>query len=168
MSYINKFDRDGQCSVDGEYAENSFGKLLSLKGKIRPATKAEQFRHIDFVLDDNGKLIKYDVKAQKRLSRQDDEVNNDLIWVEFLSVTGNPGWLYGEANYIVFERAKDFVIVDRNKLREMCEIKCDLALMVTSSQNALYKGYRRFMRKDLISIVLMTDILPIAHEIWQK
>jgi hypothetical protein len=153
----------------GEFAEASFGKLLAKKGEVRPANKQEQINHIDFILTTpEGKEIKYDVKARKKVNRADDQATDDLIWIEFLNVLGNRGWIYGESDFIVFEREKDFLLVSRPKLVEFAEKKCDLAQMVTSANNALYRGYRRWQRHDLLSMVKSEDIAGIASEIWSK
>lgn len=153
----------------GEAAENSFSRLLSKKGTVRPASTSQQIRHIDFILTTSkGEKLRYEVKARKRVSRSEDNPTDELVWLEFLNVRGDAGWLYGNANFIAFEREKDFVIVDRIKLKTMAETKCDLALKVNSPSNALYKGYTRFGRSDLISIVKMPDIVEIADEVWVK
>ena len=69
---------------------------------------------------------------------------------------------------IAFERDKDFVLIKRNYLLGMCQVKCDLSKKVTNSRDALYKGYQREGRKDLISIIKMSDILELPHQRWKK
>jgi hypothetical protein len=167
--YRNSFDKTGECSAMGEAAENSFSRLLSKKGTVRPASTFQQMRHIDFILTTSkGENLRYEVKARKRVSRSDDQVNDDTVYLEFLNVRGDAGWLYGKSNFIAFEREKDFVIVDRLKLVKMAETKCDLALKVSSPSQCLYKAYTRWGRHDLISRVMMLDIEAIADEVWVK
>lgn len=167
--YRNNFDKDGSCSRMGESAESSFVTLLAKKGKVYEATASEQMQHFDFVLETpEGKEWKYEVKARKRIARGDSEVNDDTVYLEFLNVRGNLGWLYGKADFLVFERASDFVIVDRLKLVTMAESKCQVSHKVSSPSQCLYKGYTRYGRNDLVSRVLMTDIEAIAHEVWTK
>jgi hypothetical protein len=169
MYYRSSFDKTGECSRMGEKAEVTFGKLLQKKGKVRMASDREQMRHIDFILTDSeGRHVKYDVKARKRISRSDDEVSDDKVWIEFLNVNGDLGWLYGQSDYIVFERNKDFLIINRIRLKDFAEDQCDLAQLVTSPQDALYFGYRRVGRKDLVSMVKMDDLAKLAEEIWPK
>lgn len=169
LVYQNTFDRDGSCAKMGEHAESSFGKLLASKFPCRPANEYEQRRHIDFVATHpSGVKVNYDVKARKRVQRQDENPSDEMVWVEFLNVIGNMGWLYGQSQYIVFERDKDFLVVERDKLRELSERLCDLALKVPSASQALYRGYTRHGRKDLVSMVKMSDIEGICFEIWPK
>ena len=153
----------------GEHAENTFAQLLSKRGTVRPATKSEQFTHVDFVLTTTDKKsIKYEVKARKRINRSDSQVNDDLIWVEWLNVSGNPGWLATGSDYICFEREKDFLIVDRRKLHEWCLNQCDMSSLVQFASQALYKAYQRRGRKDLISIIKTTDVEKLAEDVWAK
>jgi hypothetical protein len=166
--YKNKFDRDGQCSVMGVTAEVSFQEILKDLGEVSAASFNGQMSHIDFnLVTADKKKVKYEVKARKRVSRQDTEVNDDLIWIEFMNVQGKLGWLYGKADFIAFERNNDFVVVNRLNLVAMAEEKCKVLDKVTYSGDALYKGYQRKGRNDLISIVRMSDILPLG-EIWMK
>lgn len=169
MYYRNALDKTGECSRMGEFAELTFGSLLSQKGKVRIANRSEQMNHIDFILTHpDGKQTKYDVKARKRVSRSDNSVSDDRVWIEFLNINGDFGWLYGHSDYLVFERNEDFLIVSRLVLQKFAEEKCDLKQMVTSSSNALYVGYRRAGRGDLLSMVKTSDIAKIAQEIWSK
>ena len=46
--------------------------------------------------------------------------------------------------------------------------KCDIKQLVANSRDALYKGYTRRGRKDLISIVKMKEMMEIYHRIWEK
>lgn len=166
--YRNQFDKDGKCSVEGNNAENAFLKILKNKGKVRVATLGEQRKHIDFILTTKEREITYDVKARKRVSRNDDETADDLIWVEWMNVGGSDGWLNSKCDFIVFEQAKSFIVVDRQKLKEHCEKLCDISTIVKSSSQALYRCYQRFGRKDLISLIKTSDILPIAEEVIKK
>ena len=45
---------------------------------------------------------------------------------------------------------------------------CDLNNKVSNSKDALYKGYQRAGRKDLISIIKMSDIENLPHKVWKK
>ena len=81
---------------------------------------------------------------------------------------GRDGWLRGQTDVIAFERDNDFVLIKRNYLLGMCQIKCDLSKKVTNSKDALYKGYQREGRKDLISIIKMSDVLEMPHQKWKK
>lgn len=168
MAYRNMFDRSGQCSEMGESAEFIFFNLLKQRGEARAASFLEQKQHIDFLLLRGKKVIKYEVKARKKINRADKSTNDLHVWVEFHNVSGQLGWLYGKANYVAFEREDDFIIVETEKLKNLALKLCDLSTLVSSPKDALYKAYRRNGRMDLISIIKMSDIESIAKEIWPK
>jgi hypothetical protein len=105
----------------------------------------------------------------KKLSRSAKNTQEDLIWLEFKNVQGKVGWLCGNTDVIAFERKDDFVLVNRGALLDWAEQKCDLNRRVSYSGDALYKGYQRKGRKDLISIVKMRDITDqVPHRVWSK
>lgn len=166
----NFYDVGGECLKSGQSAEDQFEKLIAGRGSIRPASFFEQTNsHFDFLLTtQSGKTISYEVKARKKLKRADEKVNDSKIWVEIVGITGKPGWVYGKANYLVFEQENDFIIVDRKKLVDFIEKTCDLNDVVNDSYRALYKGYKRQNRLDLITLVYSRDIRNIASEILKK
>ena len=149
----------------GQRIEKEFAPLLRQRDpNYRKANREEQFRHIDY-FSNFGTI---DVKAKKKINRADASEQDELVWVEFKNVQGRDGWLRVQTDIIAFERNNDFILIKRNYLLGMCQVKCDLSKKVTSSRDALYKGYQREGRKDLISIVKMSDILNMPHQIWKK
>ena len=149
----------------GQGVEAMFAKLLNEKAiEARASDLMEQFSHVDYV-SDCGKI---DVKARKRVTRKDSDVQDDLVWLEFKNVQGKIGWVYGKADWIAFEREEDFVLVKRHDLALMGEKICDLGDRVSVGRDALYKGYQRRGRKDLLSIVKMSDVLKLYHQLWTK
>jgi hypothetical protein len=149
----------------GQRVEKEFTKLLKKRDpNYKKANRENQFRHIDY----HTSFGTIDVKAQKRISRSDSNEQDELVWVEFLNVQGRNGWLKSAVDIIAFERENDFVLVKRNYLLGMAKVKCNIEDKVTNSSDALYKGYQRAGRKDLISIIKMEDILELPHTIWNK
>ena len=122
MPYINKHDKDGQCSRIGHKAESDFASLAESKGwNVSKASISDNMnKHIDFILRDMENLDSdhclVDVKSRKKTSRKDKKFNDDWIWLEFKNVQGKDGWLLGASTHIVFERENEFVLVPRNEL----------------------------------------------------
>lgn len=149
----------------GQEVEKEFSALLKNRDpNFQKSSKDQQFQHIDY-LTNFGKI---DVKAKKRISRSDTEEQEEFIWLEFNNVQGKKGWLFGAADIIAFERNKDFILVKRKDLAEYAKKKCDIKNIVDKSSKALYKGYQRKGRKDLISLIKMKDLFEIKHRIWPK
>ena len=148
----------------GLKAEIRFVEVANKKGyQVLNATRDDNInKHIDLYLLRNESSISVDVKARKKLSRNDDDYNDDLTWIEFKNVRGKDGWLYGKADKIVFEREKDFVLVNRAPLRNFCEQTIS-EVFVHDSKEALYKKYQRPSREDVISLIRLDDVL---HELY--
>ena len=160
----------------GRRAEVCFKGLAERRGYtvIQTSAASNIREHIDFILvrDNEPDKTAVDVKARKKVSRYSDEYDDENVWIEFNNVRGNPGWLYGKADKIAFERAFDFVLVDRESLKEYCEATVS-PVIVKSRAEAIYKSFQRNGRKDVISRVPMKDILhpysfTVGTEIWKK
>ena len=160
----------------GRKSEICFKGLAERRGYtvIETSAASNMNEHIDFILDrdDEPDKIAIDVKARKKPSRSSDNYDDANVWIEFQNVQGKLGWLYGKADKIAFERAFDFVLVDRESLKDYCEASV-VPLFVSSPFEAIYKCIQRKGRRDVISRVPMKDILhplsfTIGVEIWKK
>ena len=133
---------------------------------VRKSSLSEdRHKHIDFFLKQDHFKYSVDVKARKKTNRDDAKVNDEWTWIEFKNVLGRKGWLYGEADYIAFERANDFLMVNRENLVKFCEDKVDLETMVSRAYQAEYKVYQRQGRRDLITRVRMDDLANLEGNI---
>lgn len=169
MDYVNSLDENGVCAKQGYSAENLFYNILVKRGEVRKSTAYENKKHVDFFLLKDGITTTFDVKARKKISRNDNGLCDEFVWVEILNIYGNVGWAFSpNVNFFAFEREKDFILVSQPKLQKLIEEICNLTSMVTSSKKALYCAYRRFGRKDMISLIKMSDLEAIASEILLK
>lgn len=112
----------------------------------------DMYKHWDVRI--NG--VTYDVKAARRISRTDAEVQYDYTWVELRNVRGLGGWLVGEAEKIAFELHDSFLIVDRIALFEL--ITANIQPVVGKGP---YERYQRQDRNDLITLVPIADMRKI-------
>lgn len=152
----------GNCWPTGQRVEGLFAEALRQWGiGYRAANKSEQIKqHIDFHTD-RGTV---DVKAMKKIKRSDNSFQNEYVWLEFKNVRGNVGWLCSNVDWIAFERPSSFLMVNRADLEEKARSICDLDNLTTKGgMEALYRGYQRKGRKDLISMIKMSDILSIPN-----
>jgi hypothetical protein len=167
---FNKYKK----SIDnGTAGEKRFDSLAEKRGcaVIEASKRDNMIRKIDrYIVDENGLMKSVDVKIMKRTSRSDANAQDTWIWVEFNNVNGNDGWLYGEADYIAFERRNNFTLVNRLDLVKIAEELVDLDARVSSSKLAKYKSYRRYGRSDLIAMMELDKIIEMAedYEIWYK
>ena len=104
----------------------------------------------------NGKTLKFDVKGMKKINRPDDATQDKFAWVEGTNVKGNPGWLKGLANYIIFERGEYWLMVNREELLNFVQEKLKKNLYAKGKKP--YHVYQRWGKKDKITLVPFTDI----------
>lgn len=128
---------------------------------IKTSKEVDMFDHIDFFINGKG----FEVKAMKSFKRGM-PVDENLIILEFQNVRGNLGWLYGKADYIVFERLNEFIIVKRKDLIEAAEyyFKDDYIY----SYPAYYQKYGRKDRMDSVGYLKYKDIENIIWKVISK
>ena len=163
MQYTN------ECDIGNE-AHNKFKQLAKRKGfKVDDSSKEQDmFEHIDLFLTKEDKTYSFDIKAMKKINRYDSSSQDKMIYVEFKNVRGNEGWLYGKAQFIVFETTSTFEIVHRESLAKYCEQVVNKKQSVARASEALYKVYTRDGRKDLISLIELDKIPKEYIHSWHK
>jgi hypothetical protein len=149
------------CYEVGQRAEQRFAQVLINPEFSTP--EQDMMEHWD-VVDINGD--KYDVKAMKKWKRADPEPTDRMHYVELRNVHGELGWLYGEADYIVFETRSYWLVVDRRFL--MAFIEGATEKNERSPKPEVYKLYQRTGRKDLMTVVPTVDLLAISEAIIKK
>ena len=149
----------------GQKLEEEFYELVKLRDPYaRRATPKEQYKHIDFVTS----FGTIDVKSKKRIGRSDVDEQETIVWLEYKNVQGKDGWLVSKVDILAFERDDDFILVKRKNLLRMANELCNLKETVDKSSDALYKGYTRKGRQDLITQVMMKDVMELEHRVWRK
>lgn len=154
----------------GDAAEEAFRKIAENHGfMVIKSTREEDMRHhIDFFLDDDQSVLSVDVKARKKISRRDANYCDDWTYVEFRLPMGGKGWLYHEdVDLIAFETPDDFIIVERDKLRQLAEVMVDRNTVVSDPHDAKYKGFTR-RDKELVALVETKWVRAISKWIWPK
>ena len=102
--------------------EDSFAKNLT--DVVKASKKQDMYEHWDIVGKLEGETFKFEVKGQKRFNRKDPEPQDEMACIEYVNVNGYPGWVRGEADYIVFQRkVYDWLIVNRKELWDMVHDK---------------------------------------------
>lgn len=134
-------------------------EFFNLFPGAKEATKDEDmFQHFDLTIP-QGKV---DVKGLKRINRNDSTFTYEYHWVEFQNVRGNKGWVYGDADYIAFEIPEGYLLVDREALLTMCREK--VVDRKVGNIKEVYKLYNRQGRKDILTLVKISDLESIAYK----
>jgi len=148
MSFLSK----------GKMVERAFSKVLS---NYKDSTEEQDINeHWDVSTD-----IKFDIKGLKKAKRSDENPNENIHWLEIKNVNGDSGWVYGKADYFVFETIDYWIIVDKSDLQEFIKKKIQKEWVTTAT---LYKLYRRKDRKDVITLVKTIDLMYLASSIVDK
>lgn len=113
--------------------------------------KKDIFNHTDFIVD--GKS--FDVKGLKKSQKEGN------ILLELKNVQGKSGWCNntGDPQWVAFDFSVFFLCVNNENLYDLSLDICDLKDAVKKIDEALYKGYTRRNRKDLMTIVKLSDVL---------
>lgn len=145
----------------GKAAEQEFAKFIP--NPVFATDEQDINEHWD-VATPSG--IKYDVKSMKRYRRSDPHPTDRLHYVELRNVHGKLGWLYGKADYIVFETRSWWICVNRAKLAEF--IEGVIWGEETTEKPEPYKLYRREGRQDLMTVIPTVDLLSLAEDVKKK
>ena len=116
-------------------------------------------------VDDEGNEHGIDVKMPKKTRRSDTEPDNERTWVEILNVSGNPGWIDGEEEWIAFIRSgkyNDVLFVNRKKLSKFVKRKIKNSKIFEYNTGVSYDLYTRkkWGNNDLCTIVPFVDMKP--------
>lgn len=145
--------------MTGLEAERAFFERM--QKECKEVTRAEKKENQDKTYDVICDGVKYDVKGQKRLNRED-TAYSDIVWLEFKNVRGDDGWLKGESDKIAFLRNKNFLIVDRVKLRDRARSLCKNLTILPWKEHA--RLYQRRGRKDIMMYVNFSDIEDLVEK----
>jgi len=166
----NKYDRKDSLEL-GSRAESLFVNLAKHLGwSVAPSSKDENIDgHWDYLIEKEGAAFRVEVKSSKRISRDDDGTQSDLTWIELHGVRPNdPGWLFGKADLIAFEKENSFLLVRKPDLLDMVNKKVNLGARVSRPGDALYKIYTRPGRRDKLTLLPMHDVDAIKFDEWKK
>ena len=166
----NKFDKKDSLEL-GEQAENVFVLLaVRLGWKVLASTQRENIdEHWDYLIEKEDAAFKVEVKSKKRITRGNKGTQHELTWVELHGVRPkDPGWLFGRADLIAFEKQNSFILVKKADLLAIVNKKVNLVAKVSEPADAVYKIYRRAGRKDKLTLLPMDDIQAIKFDEWQK
>ena len=141
----------------GRIVERAFTKK-HLTDTVESNNFQDYTEHWDVAGKLNGKVLKFDVKGLKKKNRWDNNTQDECAWVEGTNVRGQPGWIKGKADYIVFERNDYWLVVNREELFNF--IWGQLKNRGFPKGKEIYHVYdrSRWGKKDKITLVPYTDI----------
>jgi hypothetical protein len=152
----NQYDQRG-CLEQGQRAENRFiASVEQLGWRVQYASEHEdKHEHWDFLIEKLPRRFKVDVKAMKRIRRQDATVQDQWLWVELHGVRPtDEGWLYaGKADLFAIEQQFCFLLVKRLDLIDFIAHWVDRHKQVYVPEQARYCVYSRPNRADQLTLI---------------
>lgn len=138
--------RWGQSFKSGNLTEERF--VRAVYGCEKSSKDDNIHKHIDYHF--RGSSV--DVKGNNEPKE---------IWVEIKNVRGEKGWLYGDAEWIAFDmpEVQGFICVNREELRSF--IEGNVTKKYVPKKDSYLKLYQRKDRKDVITKVVITDLLQL-------
>lgn len=157
-----------------EKYKNCFEILAEKRGYIprKVNRRDENCKNTSHILTGKGKKgepieIKVDLKKLKNKKHDD-----NWLWIEFKNASGRSGWIHGQAHFVVFERKKDFIFINRKELLSWIgasnKVRYDLPF-VNLAKLAKYRIYKRSDKKDEITQIKADDLKRLeSFQIWKK
>jgi len=148
----------------GRMAEIKFFHIFKYTkdDEVRWATQKENIYKKYDIVSSYKQYGKMDIKAEK------DALDHGTIWIEYQNGDGYPGWIFGEADYIVFDFFTKYIFVDREFLLQKANNRTS-KFVYTGDQEALneyvpkykalYRPYRRPNRQDILTKIKTDDVL---------
>lgn len=134
----NQYDGQGENLKRGLKAEDTFLELARKQGfQVHHASEAADIHeHWDCLLIKGHESLKVDIKAVKKIQRQDPQPQDQYTWIELQGVR-DQGWLFGgHSDYIAFQTLNSFILVQRTALIAFVQKNVDLAVQVTQPTEA--------------------------------
>lgn len=147
---------------------SNFIDIARSKGYIIKKPTSEEFkRFINFLLVGKGKngapqTVKISLKPlKKKKSKQSDQ---KWAWAEIKTSDGNPGWLYGDSDFIVFELSNEFLFVYRKNLLDYINSSVDFhSPFVQNSWEAKYSIFQRKGKLDQITQIKISNLKELSN-----
>ena len=145
-----------------------------IEGKEKEKKFAELFKSVEFSTCKEDRqekwdvkiISKVDVKGLKKIDRTNKDYNENWHWIELQGNAGNPGWLFGGADYFAFETFNYWMVVSKTELQRF--IKKHVTSKKVLTTKTPYKLYQRKGKKDLITLVSSIDLCYLADAIIHK
>lgn len=163
VKFAQSFDKGN--SVESLFQDH-FKKMFGYPC-FKSSNGMDVHKHIDFWCENEKFGIQsFDVKGMKKIQRKDKKPTDKYHWVEIQNVNGKSGWLYGHADFIVFETEEAWLFVKTGRLQRLVE-KVKIEEYVYPPEP--YKLYtRKKFGRDDICILLPTEELKKIGSLKHK
>ncbi len=151
--------------------KTQFIDVAKSKGyKVHKPSFGQKKNNIDLILEGHNKGVSQKVTVD--IKKKNGKNGNKWVWIEYETSKGRRGWVYGSAQFIVFETGDSFIFVNRSKLLRWLQssqmVRWDLPY-VSNPWQAKYRLFRRNGTLESITQIEVSDLLNIENSrLWQK
>jgi hypothetical protein len=148
-----------------------FTKVANSKGyKTHNPSFGERKNNIDLILE--GQINQKTIKVTVDIKKKNGKNGNKWVWIEHETSSGSKGWIYGGAQFIVFETSDLFIFVNRVNLLRWLQssemVRWDLPY-VAQPWAAKYRLFRRSKTLETITQIKTDDLFLIdGTQRWLK
>lgn len=148
-----------------------FKDLASQKGyKILKPSYSQRKNNIDVLLE--GQIKGRPTVVSVDIKKQNGKNASKWVYIEYENSKGGKGWLYGGAEFVVFEAKKEFIFIPRKKLIDWLSssqvVRWDLPY-VDKPWNSKYRLFRRSGTQETITQIQIKDLMQISGcQVWGK
>lgn len=140
----------------GKVKEELFAKLI----QAQMSDLLTDLRGVDLHL-----TLTFNVKGQKKIKRSDAAPSNEFHWLELRKHTGQLGWVFKGAHFIVFELEHTWLIVARQRLEDLVRLKVGKDYTKEAAPYMLY-GRKNFKSKgdklDILTLIPVRDLREVS------
>lgn len=153
---------------EGALCEARFKDVCAKRGiELVPTSEADDMHdRIDVAWKQGEAYVLADIKAARRLRREDANVQCEYVWLE-LHATGS--LFTGKSNVLIMELEDGFVLIDKARAREWVKSHFSpTQRRVGSALQALMKPYRRAGKyPEWITLVKLQDLVEACGlDVW--
>lgn len=173
-AHLSQARRDA-CARMGASAEADVERMAAERGYavVRATPYQDRVEHWDLRLErpDLPAPLRVEVKATKVVNGT---VDDRHTWLEIQGNSSTPrwvnhGWIFGgQATHVAFERADDFLFVERERLQPLAAAFDLTNVSVAPSPIAAGQVRRRPGRHDIIGLARTSDVEAVAAWTWPK
>jgi hypothetical protein len=140
----------------GKIKEELFAKLI----QAQMSDLLMDLRGVDLHL-----TLTFNVKGQKKIRRSDLSPSSIYHWLEIKKHTGQAGWVFKGAHFIVFELDHTWLIVERQRLEELVRHKAVKAICKDPEPYKMYhrKSFKSKAGKcDILTLIPVKDLREVS------
>ena len=151
---------------NSNYREDFAAIARSKKYKVLIPSRIQSTNNIDLLLEGQvqGKPTKVTVDIKKRNGKH----SNSWVYIEYVNSKGRDGWLYGWAEFVVFETSSSFIFVSRKELLISEIVRWDLPF-VDQPWKSKYRLFRRPKTLEQITQIEVSHLFSLKNTTeWKK